>query len=79
MRYVLAKADRAEAAGFGRETHNTVTVDGSEKMVITAKGMNAAASLKGSEADRLEALGGTVYENQKQLEDYLYNHKIRKK
>lgn len=73
MRYVLAQSALAEAAGFDRATHNTVTVDGTQMMVITAKGMNAAPKLTGSEEERLEALKATVHETQKELEAYLYN------
>lgn len=78
MRYVLALTEKAEMAGFSRETHNLVGVGGKQNMmVITAKGMMSAPLLTGDEAQRLKQLGGMVFENQRELETYLRNFNIR--
>lgn len=78
MRYVLAQTDKAEAAGFSRETHNTVGVGGTDNMmVITAKGMMDAPTLSGDEANRLKQLGGVAFDNQRSIEAYLRGFNIR--
>lgn len=77
MRYVLALADKADSAGFDRETHNVVGINGGKMMVITAKGMMSAPSLSGDEEQRLKQLGGKVFENQQELETYLRKFNIR--
>ena len=70
--------DKAVLAGFDKETHNLVGVEGNDNMmVITAKGMMSASTLTGDEAQRLKQLGGMVFENQKSLEVFLKNFNIK--
>ncbi len=73
MKYVLAKTDKAVALGFDLSTHNTVDIRGEgSMMVITAKGMMFSTDMEGTEEERLEQLGGMMFDDNKQLNTYIY-------
>lgn len=73
MKYVLAKTDKAVAAGFDPQTHNTVDIQGrGNMMVITAKGMMLSPDMEGTEEERIEQLGGIGFLTNRDLDTYLY-------
>lgn len=75
MRYVLADKEKAILAGFDVITHNVIDIEGESKMVITVKGMMDTSLLVGDESERLKQLKGTMFDNARELEEYLMNFK----
>lgn len=75
MRYVLADKEKAILAGFDVITHNVIDIEGESKMVITEKGMMDTSLLVGDESERLKQLKGTMFDNARELEEYLMNFK----
>lgn len=75
MRYVLADEEMAILAGFDVITHNVIDIKGERKMVITEKGMMDASLLVGDVGNRLEQLKGAVFNNARELEEYLMKFK----
>lgn len=75
MRYVLADKEKAILAGFDVITHNVIDIEGESKMVITEKGMMDTSLLVGDESERIKQLKGTMFDNARELEEYLMNFK----
>lgn len=75
MRYVLADKEKAILAGFDVITHNVIDIEGENKMVITEKGMMDTSLLVGDESERIKQLKGTMFDNARELEEYLMNFK----
>lgn len=73
MKYVLAKTNKAVSFGFDLDTHNTLDIQGEgNMMVITAKGMMQSEYMRGTEEERLEQLGGILFNDNRELDTFIY-------